>query len=119
MATRRAGKTNDPSEARITIRAHEFFLPPVRDALVIGRRSPVGCVAMQRALGLLSTTPFESIEIPNHPIISDVVVRQDILRRVSRERFVQLIIERIAPLMGDTEVFQLEWDIVFEVETGL
>ena len=102
-----------------TLRAHEFILPPVRDALVIGRNSPVGCMAMQRALGLLSTALFESIEIPDHPTISDFNVRKDILRRVSRERLVQFIVQRIAPLMGDTEVLHLDLEIVIEVEAGL
>ena len=119
MAAGRAERGDGERKTRITARAREFALPPVRDALVIGRRSPVGCLALQRALGLLSTAAFESIEIPDHPTISDFIVRQDILRRVSREQLVEFVIQRLAPLLGDTEILHLELEIVIELEAGL
>ena len=114
-----AAEESSSHDIRISVQAHEFLLPPVRDAMVIGRNSPVGCMAMQRALGLLSTAAFESIEIPDHPIISDFIVRQDILRRVSRERLVQFIVQRIAPLMGDTEILQLDLRVIIDMEAKL
>lgn len=108
-----------PHDIRITVRAHEFVLPPVHDGLIIGRNAPVGCTAMQRALGLLSTARFESVEIPDHPTISDFIVRTDILRRVSRERLVQFVVQQIAPLMGETEVLRLDLEIVVHLEAEL
>jgi hypothetical protein len=112
------GSENDP-EVRLRVRVREFALPPVRDALVIGRQSPVGCVALQRALALLTTDPFESIEIADHPTISDLIVRRRLLLRIPRDQLIQFVIQRIAPLMGDNEVLHLDLEVEVEMEVGM
>lgn len=119
MGAKKMPERPDDREVRLRVRAREFVLPPVRDVLVIGARSPVGCVAMQRALSLLSPDTFEAIEISDHPVITDVVVRQNLLRRISRERRIGFIIERIAPLMGEVEILHLDVEVELEIEAAL
>ncbi len=105
----------DDSEIRVRLRAREFLIPPVRDALIIGRRSPVGQVAMQRSLALLSPDTFEPIRIADHPTVSDVLVRRAILLKVPRERLVPFLLDRLGPLMSDGEILQV--DIEAQIET--
>jgi hypothetical protein len=119
MATQKDSASPENREVRLRVRAREFCFPPVRDALIIGRRSPVGCVAMKRALALISPNSFEAIEIPDHPTVSDLLVRQHLLLRVSRDRLIQFVLQRIAPLMAETECLHLELEVEVEMEAGL
>jgi hypothetical protein len=98
----------------IRIRAREFVLPPIVDGLVLGRLSPIGQVAMGKALALLTTTPFEHVPIEDE-VIGDVLVRSAILRKVDAETLRRFILDHVKPLMGPEEILHLD----LEVEVGL
>ena len=102
-----------------TIRARvtEFILPPIDDGLVLGRDSPIGHVAISRALSLLTVIPFERIEIDDE-IISDLLVRRAILRKISPEQLRDFVMKTIKPLMGSEEIIQLkiEVEVILERE---
>ncbi len=115
--------TRDAKEARVEeaqfrlrVRAREFIIPPVRDALLIGRRSPVGHVAMQRSLALLSPDAFEALPVPDHPSVGTVLVRRAILLKAPRERVVAFLLDRVGPLMADTEILHLDLEVEIELE---
>lgn len=92
--------------ARIT----EYQIPPFRDALVLGREASIGCQAVRRALSLLVKTPFTHIEVDDE-VIGDILIRENLLRRVSQERIITFVLEHIKPLMGVEEVLQVDIDI--------
>jgi hypothetical protein len=88
-------------------RIREFALPPINDGLVLGCRAPIGCTAMCKALELLVTLPFEHIPVEDE-VIGDILVRQAILRKVSKEYLIDFVLHRIKPLMGPEEILHLE-----------
>lgn len=90
-------------------RVQEFGIPPIRDGLVLGKASPIGCVAVRKALELLGDGRFEHIEIEDE-VISNIIVRQAFLRRIPRERLISFVLHRIKPLMGPEEILHLEMD---------
>ncbi|MBL1262258.1 hypothetical protein [Candidatus Methylomicrobium oryzae] len=94
--------TND-RRVRISVHVGEYAIPPLKDMLVLGRNSPIGCIAMRRAIELLVKTPFEHIELDDE-VISDILVRQSILRRLSREELIDFVVARMKPMMGPDEV---------------
>jgi hypothetical protein len=96
-------------ENKHTIRARlsEFDIPPIRDGLVLGKSSAIGCVAMRNALELLHAAPFEHIEMQDE-VISDILVRKGILRRMPKEKLIQFVLMRIKPMMDETEIMHLE-----------
>lgn len=96
--------------ARLT----EFVLPPIDDGLVLGQQSPIGHVAVGRALSLLTSTPFEHVPVEDE-IIGDILVRRAILRKISPEQLKKFVLEQIKPLMGADEIIHLD----LEVEIGL
>ncbi len=99
---------------RLRVRIREFKIPPVQDAVVLGRRASVGCHAMRKALHLLTADSFVHIEIDDE-VVSDLIVRDTVLRRFPRDRLVAFVLERIKPLMGEEEILHLE----IETEIGL
>lgn len=96
----------------VTVKVHakEFVIPPIRDALVVGRTSPIGCVALRKALTLLHGEPFEDVH-PDDEVVGDILVRANILRKLPRDKLVRLVLERIKPLMDPGEVIHLDVEV--------
>lgn len=96
-------------------RLSEFILPPIQDGLVLGRHSPIGHVAVGKALSLLSTTAFTHIPIEDE-VIADVLVREAILRKLSAEEIRRFVLEDVKPLMGPEEILhlRLEAEVIIE-----
>lgn len=99
----------------VRMQAKEFVVPPVRDCLVIGKKSPIGCVALKKALSLLHGAPFEDLH-PDDDNVGDILVRASILRKIPREKFVDLVLKRVKPLMDDTEVVELGIEVELLLE---
>ena len=97
--------TQDNCKAKVVLT--EFKLPLVRDGLVLGRRSPVGCHAIRRILHLLSPTPFAHIELDDE-VISDIIVREVILKRVPRECLIRFTLSQLRNMMSSEEILQFE-----------
>lgn len=91
----------------ISSRVGEYAIPPLKDMLVLGKDSPIGCVAMRRAIELLVKAPFEHIELDDD-VISDILVRQQLLKRVPKDALVDFVVDHIKPLMGSDEVMHAE-----------
>ncbi|MFZ2449791.1 MAG: hypothetical protein WAW36_04645 [Methylovulum miyakonense] len=99
-------QTKNGLVARIT----EYQIPPFRDALVLGREASIGCHAVRRALSLLVKTPFTHIELDDE-VIGDILIRENLLRRMPQEQVVAFVLEHIKPMMGAEEVLQVDLDI--------
>ncbi|TAN47812.1 MAG: hypothetical protein EPN21_16435 [Methylococcaceae bacterium] len=100
-------------------RVREFTIPLISDGLVLGRQAPIGGVAFSKALELLIVSPFERIGLEDE-VISDILIRQSLLRRVPRERLVEFVLQRVKPLMGPEEILHLELtaEILIEEESS-
>lgn len=98
----------------LVARVTEYQIPPFRDALVLGREASIGCHAVRRALTLLVRTPFAHIEVDD-PVIADILIRENLLRRVPQEKIIAFVLEHIKPLMGAEEVLQVELDVEISV----
>jgi hypothetical protein len=113
--TRRMG--HDESKIRLRARVTEFSYPPVHDALVLGKQAPLGTEAFRRAVSLLVTTPFESVEVEDD-VIGSLLVRTAILKRLSKERLVQFALHRLKPLMSPDEILHLDLAIEVDLDDG-
>ncbi|NDU87004.1 MAG: hypothetical protein G3I09_02290 [Ferrovum sp.] len=102
----------------LNTRISEYVVPPIKDMLVLGKDAPIGCIAMRRALELLVKMPFEHIEIKGDDVISDILIRQSLLRRLSREGLMQHVLTHIKPLMGAEEVLHAELDVQVQLDGG-
>lgn len=101
---------------RLHARVTEFLLPPIDDGLVLGLHSPIGHVAVGKALNLLSSTAYEHIPIEDD-VISDILVRSAILRKIGAEVIVSFILKEIRPLMGSEEILHLNLDVELIIES--
>lgn len=98
--------------ARLT----EFVLPPIDDGLVLGKSSPIGHVAVAKALNLLTTTAFDHVAIEDD-VIGDILVRSAIMRKISEAQLVAFVLNEIKPLMGPEEIIHLNFEVELMLET--
>jgi hypothetical protein len=102
---------------KYTLRARirEFRIPPIHEGLVLGRRAAIGCNAIRKSLSLLMTYPFAHIELEDE-VISDILVREAVLRRIPKEQLIEFVLQRIKPLMDDTEILHLDVETELHLE---
>ena len=91
----------------LSARVSEFDIPPVTDGLLIGKNSPIGFSAINKALNLLVAENFVTVEVEDDTI-SHCVVRRAIIRRIPQDKLVAFLLERIKPLMCAQEILNLE-----------
>lgn len=106
---------NSTTTVLIRARIKDFEIPPVHDGLIVGRRSAIGSVALRKALDLLSTAHFEHIEVDDD-VISDILVRTRIIRRVSRQKLIDFILGNIKPIMIPEDIIHLDLDVESVIE---
>lgn len=105
-------------KASLRLRFSAAMLPPVRDALVLGHRAPVGESAVVRAMEAISPGEFELVEV-DHPVIEALLIRRRDLRKVPKEVLVAEIVTHAAPLMDAEDALHVTLDLEVEVSVGL
>jgi len=98
------------------IRLKAFQFPIVKDGLVVGRQAPVNAEVLLRVLAVFSTQPFERIPIPLGTV-ADIIVRSAILKKISGQQMVDLLLKRLAPVMDEKDVFILDTEIELRLST--
>ncbi|MFQ5708654.1 MAG: hypothetical protein ACE5HO_14460 [bacterium] len=96
----------------------EFAIPPVKDGLVLGKNSPIGCVAIRKALALLTPNHFEHIEFEDE-VLSDIIIRKALLNRIPQQKLIDFVKRNIKPLMTDAEILHLNMEIIINLEERL
>ena len=106
----------DPGSTYVLkVRVQEFKIPPIHDGLVLGKHSPIGCVAIRKAIELLGNPNLSHLEIEDD-VISDIIVRRAVLRRIPQESLIAFVVQRIKPLMGPEEVLHLDLEVEILLE---
>jgi|HubBroStandDraft_1064217.scaffolds.fasta_scaffold715650_1 hypothetical protein len=109
----------NPTEQYLRVRIKALEIPPVKDGLVIGKSAPIGVEAMLRTLKLMSAERFVRISVPNDDVISDIIVREAVVRKLKEERLRSFILRRVKPLMAENELLMLDMEIEVVLEDTL
>lgn len=104
-------------KTHISAQVGEYAIPPLKDMLVLGKHAPIGCIAMRRAIELLVTATYEHLEIEDD-VISDILVRQHLLKRVSKAGLINFVLTHVKPLMSVDEVMHASVDVKVFLSEG-
>lgn len=104
-------------KTHISAQVGEYVIPPLKDMLVLGKQAPIGCISMRRAIELLITTKYEHVEVEDD-IISDIFVRQYLLKRITKEGLIDFVLTHIKPLMGVEEIMHASVDVKVFLSEG-
>ncbi|MGE0707108.1 MAG: hypothetical protein AB7N76_34870 [Planctomycetota bacterium] len=112
---------SDSADVRFFLRSQirSFRMPPVHDALVVGKKAPIGCMALLKAVELMIAAPFERISFEEDEIVSDVLIRSAILRRIPVERLRSFVLQRVKPLMAEDEILHVDLYPEVTIESSL
>jgi hypothetical protein len=102
-------------KSNLRARVREFYIPPVRDGLVLGKDAPIGFSALRKALHLLSPVPYDHIEIEDD-VVRDVLIRAKFLRRFCKGQLIDFVLRRVKPLMGPDEILHLDLELEIFLE---
>jgi hypothetical protein len=97
-------------QVRLSIRMKEFDIPPIRDAVVIGRRASIGPHGLFESLDRMLPGAYELTAVKDHEIIEAVILRKRCLSILDPDRLIKLIIQHTASLMHDSSIIQVELD---------
>jgi hypothetical protein len=104
--------SNQPKRhVTVSLRMTRFELPPVESALIVGRRSGIGSMALEKALAEMMPGTFHRIAV-EHPVIEAVILREPHFRRISQEGVIQLLIRHAEGMMDETEALRVTADLV-------
>lgn len=107
------------SEQLVRVRVKALEIPPIKDGIVIGRDAAIGGEAMVRTLRLMTNEKFERFTLPKDDIIQDVILRSAVVRKLGKERVLKFVMERIKPVMTESELLMLDIDIELVIEDTL
>ena len=60
-------------------------------------------------------SPFEHLEFEDD-VISDIIVRGAILRRIPKDKLIAFVLSQIKPLMTVDEILHLDLEVEVEIE---
>jgi len=105
-------------KADITIRLSEFEIPPMQDALIVGRRAPIGPEAARRMVDILSPNQYEIIKV-DHPAIEAIVVRKALFNMLPQEKLIELLLEEGGKVANDSTIVKVQVSIVLKVSKSI
>ncbi|MEO7598194.1 MAG: hypothetical protein ABIV50_04640 [Opitutus sp.] len=103
------------SEKLIRVRVRALEIPPIKDALVIGRDAAIGGEAMSRTLRLMTNEKFERLVLKDN-IVQEVIVRSAVMRKVGEERLITFVLNRVKPIMAESELLLLDIEVELVIE---
>jgi len=95
-----------------------FEIPPAGEALVLGKRSPIGPEAAKRMLDNAAPDEFELIQ-PQDDVIEGLLVKKYLFLRADKESLTKAIIEEAKAIMNDRDMIRLKCDLIVGIRREL
>ncbi len=104
-------------QRRVNIQLHftRYELPPLKDALIIGKRAPVGAQSINRAFQELSPGVFLLIPI-EHPIVEAVLIRTSVLRKLPQHELLSRLLHQADQMMDERDTLHVALDFEMIVD---
>ena len=106
------------TKLEVTLRLSEFEMPPMQDALIIGRKAPIGFEAARRMVNILSPNQYEVVKV-EHPTIETLVIRKALMQMMTRDRVISLILEEGGKVANETTILKVQLSVVLCVSKSV
>jgi hypothetical protein len=100
---------------KLELRLTQYYLPPLDNALIIGRRAAIGANSVSRAFEELSPGTFRLIPVDHH-VAEAVLVRASDLRKLPEAELVRLLLSQADQIMDQTDTLHVK--LHFEIIIG-
>ncbi len=107
-----SSETTTVGRRRVSLKVElqRFRLPPIDSALIIGRRAAIGPTAMAKSLEEMVPHEFERVDV-EHPRIQTILVHTAHLRRIPKERLVEVLVQQAEDMIDETEMLHVTLDV--------
>ncbi|MGE5583923.1 MAG: hypothetical protein ACM309_00050 [Bacillota bacterium] len=105
-------------KAEMTIRLSEFEIPPMQDALLVGRKAPIGPEAVRRMVDALSPEQYEIIRI-EHQVFEAAVLKRSLLKLLPEEKLLPILLEECERVADEQAVVKAQVNIVIQVNRAV
>lgn len=105
---------NGIKKANIIMRLSEFEMPPMQDAIIVGKKAPIGPEAARRMVDILSPGQYSIIKI-NHELIEAVVIRNTLLNFLDQEKLIEVIMQEGGKVANENMIIKAQINITLEV----
>ena len=99
-------------KVNLELRFTRYHLPPLDNALIIGKRAAVGANGINRAFQELSPDTFQLIRL-DHPIAEAVLIRSSDLRKLPQEELISRLLKEADQIMDESDTLHVK--LTFEV----
>ncbi len=93
-------------------------MPPMQDALIVGKRAPIGPEAARRMVDILSPDQYEIVKV-DHPAIEAIVVRKALFNMLPQEKLVGLLLEEGGKVANESTIVKTQVNIVLQVSKSI
>jgi len=112
-------KSLDSSKkAEIIMRITEFEMPPMQDALIVGRKAPIGPEAARHMVDVLSPGQYEIVKA-EHEAIEAIVVRKSLFNMLPKEKLIALLMEEGSKVANESTIVKAQVNIVLHVSKSI
>lgn len=105
-------------KAEINMKFSEFEMPPMQDALLVGKKSPLGPESARRMVNILSPDQYEIIKI-EHKCIEAIVIKKSLLNILPKETLVNLIMEEGGKIANEYMIVKALINITLQVSKSI
>ncbi len=107
----RRKETSEKRQLELRISGQLFEIPPLWDALLIGREAPLGPEAARRMVESLAPGQFELLRIAKGPIEA-LLVRKTLLQALKSEHLTHILVEELLPILAEDQVVRAHVEVV-------
>lgn len=90
--------------------------PPFQDILLLSYRCPQGKEGVSTCLNLLEPEKFELVLV-NHPVIEAMLVNKAILKRMSAEKVVEILKDKVFPFVTNGECVKVDFNVRIYIDS--
>jgi hypothetical protein len=105
-------------KAEVVMKISEFEMPPMQDALLIGKKAPIGPEAARRMVNILSPEQYEIVKI-EHPTIEAIVIRKPLLTMLPQEKLIPLILDEGGSIANETMIIKAQINITLQISKSI
>jgi hypothetical protein len=93
----------------LQLRFTRYEVPPLRDALIVGKRAPIGANSISRAFEELSPGAFTLIKV-EHPVVEGVLIRTSDLRKLPQQNLLSRLLHQADLMMDESDTLHVALD---------
>ncbi len=105
-------------KAEMTIRLSEFEIPPMQDALLVGKQAPIGPEAVRSMVDALSPEQYEIIRI-EHQVFEAAVLKRSLLKLLPKDKLLPILLEECERVADEHAVVKAQVNIVIQVNRAV